>query len=179
MTLIHDSSEGRLEGRIVETEAYLSDDPACHAYRGLTPRNAAMFGPGGRWYVYTIHRRWCMNVVTAPEGVAEAVLIRAVEPREGIETMQRNRGRTELRELCSGPGKLCQAFGVDRSFNATDAVHGPLRIEESHAPPAQIITTTRIGISQGEDLPYRFLEAGSRFISKPPARLIPQSPVNE
>lgn len=167
MILVHESEEGRLAGRIVETEAYLAEDPACHAYRGMTKRNAPMFGEPGRWYVYSIHQQWCMNLVTAPEGVAEAVLLRAVEPLEGIEIMQRRRGKTPLRDLCSGPGKLCQAFGVNGTYSGTEALNGQLRIEAGNDPPPEIVATTRIGISQGKEMPYRFLVAGSPFMSKP------------
>jgi DNA-3-methyladenine glycosylase len=128
-----------------------------------------MFGPPGRWYVYTIHRQWCLNLVTAPEGVGEAVLIRAVEPCEGMDLMMKRRGREALRDLCSGPGKLCQAFGIDKAFNGADAIAGPLRLEAGEVSSQTILSTTRIGLSHGKDLPYRFLVSGSPFLSKPPS----------
>jgi DNA-3-methyladenine glycosylase len=166
--LVHDAGDERVAARIVETEAYLRDDPACHAYRSRTPRNEPMWGGPGRWYVYRIHRHWCMNLVTEPEGVPEAVLIRAAEPLEGIDVMRERRGRESLRDLCSGPGKLCRAFGVDGSYSGRDAMRGPLRLEDWGFPAPEVVVTTRIGISQGRELPYRFMEAGSRFVSKPP-----------
>lgn len=169
---MHESHGGRLAARIVETEAYLKDDPACHAFRSRTPRNEPMWGAPGRWYVYRIHQQWCMNLVTAPEGVPEAVLLRAAEPIDGIDLMQRRRGRDSLQDLCSGPGKLCQAFGVDGSHSTRDAMGGPLRLEDWGYDPPEITVTTRIGISQGKELPYRFLEAGSPFISKRPAPVV-------
>ncbi|MBW3625289.1 MAG: DNA-3-methyladenine glycosylase [Armatimonadetes bacterium] len=164
--LVHETAGERLAARIVETEAYLHDDPACHAFRGRTPRNAPMWGPPGHWYVYRIHQQWCMNLVTAPDGVPEAVLLRAAKPLEGIGRMQERRGREDMRELCSGPGKLCQAFGVEISFTASDATRGPLRLEEWGFVPPEVVATTRIGITHGAGLPYRFLEAGSAFVSK-------------
>ena len=167
MTLIHETEAGRATGRIVETEAYLVDDPACHAYRGLTPRNRPMFGPPGHWYVYRIHMQWCANLVTQPEGVPEAVLIRALEPLEGIDLMRERRRKESLRDLCSGPGKLCRALGIDGTYSGQDALRGPLRIEAVEGPLPILATAPRIGISQGIDLPWRFLEAGSPFVSRP------------
>jgi DNA-3-methyladenine glycosylase len=171
--LLHDSPEGPAAGRIVETEAYLREDPACHAARGRTPRNAPMFGPPGRSYVYLIYGMYrCFNVVTAPEGVGEAVLIRALEPLTGVELMVRRRGTVDLRNLCSGPGKLVIALGLDASHNDVDLGRGPVRLlaEDSHpwkGPKGRIKTTTRIGITQGADLPLRFYLEGSIYISRP------------
>ena len=119
--LVHRSPEGMTAGLIVETEAYLQGDPACHANRGMTPRNRPMFGPPGHAYVYFIYGLYfCFNVVSGPVGVGEAVLIRALEPQDGIELMQQRRGRTKISELCSGPAKLVQAMGIGRQHNNLD-----------------------------------------------------------
>ncbi len=125
MLIVRVTPEGLTAGRIVEVEAYLaSGDPANHAYRGKTRRNASMFGPPGHAYVYAIHSRWCLNAVTEPEGVPSAVLIRAVEPLEGFQIMQLRRGRSELRELARGPARLCEAFAIDRTLNGWDLTLG-------------------------------------------------------
>ncbi|GBD36364.1 Putative 3-methyladenine DNA glycosylase [bacterium HR36] len=158
-----------LAGRIVETEAYLArDDPANHAFRGRTRRNASMFGPPGHAYVYAIHTRYCLNVVTEPEGVPSAVLIRAVEPRYGIETMQRLRSAHRLRELARGPGRLCQAFDIDRHLDGWDLTRGAVLWL---ADPAEVIPTDsiavspRIGVTAARELPLRFFLADSPFVS--------------
>lgn len=173
--LVHDSPNGRTAGRIVETEAYLyGNDPACHAHRGKTARNAAMFGPPGRAYIYFIYGMYyCFNVVTAPEGCGEAVLIRALEPVEGIPLMEERRGTHAVRNLCSGPAKLVQAMGLDRSMNHCDLRESSLRIESAESFPgftapraAQIVTTARIGIKAGAELPLRFYLKGSTFASR-------------
>lgn len=171
--LEHRSTEGVAAGRIVETEAYLCDDPACHAHRGETPRNKPMFGPPGRAYVYFIygmHR--CFNVVTGPPGRGEAVLIRALEPLTGIDLMRRRRGIDDVRRLCDGPAKLVQALGIDAGHNGTDLARGPLRLLEGPpfdagaAPPA-IGAAPRVGISVAVDLPLRFHYVGNPWVSKP------------
>ncbi|MGA0559861.1 DNA-3-methyladenine glycosylase [Larkinella sp. VNQ87] len=172
--LVHESPEGTTAGRIVETEAYLTGDPACHAYRRKTARNAAMFGFPGTLYVYLIYGfYYCLNVVTGPEDVGEAVLIRALEPTEGIDLMGQRRNldpttKTGLRELTSGPGKLVIALGIarDHNFQSLSAADSPIYIRPRQADNFETITTTRIGITQGIDLPYRFYVKGNRFVSK-------------
>jgi DNA-3-methyladenine glycosylase len=159
-------------GVIVETEAYHDSEPACHAYVGLTPRTRTLFGPPGRAYVYRsygIHA--LLNAVCEPEGVGAAVLIRALEPLTGIERMAARRGvgPGRVRELCSGPGKLTQALGIELSENGGDLAAGPVvigaRLEGREAPPISV--GRRIGISKAVELPWRFCVTGSRFISVP------------
>ena len=129
--LVSDSPEGRTAGRIVETEAYLCDDAACHASRGETPRNRAMFGPPGRSYTYLIYGMYrCFNVVTGPAGLGEAVLIRALEPVEGLELMAQRRGKRDPKALCSGPGKLVIALGIADLPNGSDLRERPLIVAE-------------------------------------------------
>jgi DNA-3-methyladenine glycosylase len=155
--LVHNTPEGAISGRIVETEAYLRGDPACHANRGMTERNRVMFGPPGHAYVYfTYGMHFCMNAVTQPEGEAEAVLIRALQPIEGIELMARNRKVTEPRNLCSGPGKLTQALGLNRAHNGLDLTNSCLIIADGGEEVGNIVVTTRIGIKVFMDKPWRF-----------------------
>ena len=160
-----------LSGIIVETEAYLKDAPACHAYRGRTLRNSTMFGPPGRAYVYfTYGLHMMLNLVCAPEGIAEAVLIRALEPVEGVEAMRQNRGGVlETRQLTNGPGKLAQALALTRlAHDGTDLTDpsGELLILPNDYPPFEMVTKTRIGITQGVDLPWRYYVAGSQYVSR-------------
>ena len=167
----HLPSGETLSGVIVETEAYLTDDPACHAYRGQTPRNAAMFGPPGHAYVYfTYGLHMMLNLVCAPEGTAEAVLIRALEPREGMDTMRENRGGiADIRQLTNGPGKLAQALALTRlSHNGLDVTNpqGELQILPNAFPPFEIVTKTRIGITQGVDLPWRYYVRDNPYVSR-------------
>jgi DNA-3-methyladenine glycosylase len=170
--LVHESEEGITMGKVVETEAYLWGDPACHAYRRQTTRNAAMFLPAGHAYIYQIYgMHFCFNVVSSDAGVGEAVLIRALEPVEGIELMERRRHTNERKSLCSGPGKLVRAMGIARVMNGLSLIdqHGKpsllyfLPVEQSDL---DIVTTTRIGITQGADLPYRFYLKGNPYISR-------------
>ena len=155
--------------RIVETEAYEQDDPASHAFPGETIRNAVMFGEPGRLYVYfTYGMHFCMNVVTGRAGEGEAVLLRAAEPLSGLTEMRAFRGRSLARELCSGPAKLCQAFGVDRSFDGIDLVRGgEVWIGQGQPVAAASITVgPRVGIRFGRELQWRFLGANDPFASK-------------
>jgi len=157
---------GDLSGIIVETEAYLYvDDPGCHASRGLTPRNAPMFGAAGNIYVYLIYGMYnCLNIVSGKTGEGEAVLIRAVEPVSGIRLMQKRRGTQKIENLCNGPGKLTQAFGITRKHNNTSLLEGDLRIHDSRKKP-EVCSSTRIGLSAGKELELRFFIKGNRFVS--------------
>jgi DNA-3-methyladenine glycosylase len=162
--------QGGCSGVIIETEAYHDSEPACHAFVGLTARTSTLFGPPGIAYVYRsygIHA--LLNAVSEPEGVGAAVLIRALEPLDGLELMRARRGLEPLRELCSGPGKLTQALGVELSANGCDLVRGPVVFEP---PPAEregvkVRAGRRIGITKAADLPWRFGVSGSPFLSRP------------
>jgi DNA-3-methyladenine glycosylase len=165
--LVHVTSEGVTAGRIVETEAYLQGDPACHASRGMTARNRVMFGSPGHAYVYFIYGMYyCFNAVSAAEGVGEAVLIRALEPLEGIDLMRRRRGRERLFELCGGPARLVQAMGIEKHQNGTDLTCGPLAICSGGPVPEQIVRTTRVGIKEGAELPLRFYLEKNPYVSR-------------
>ncbi len=168
-------------GRLVEVEAYRSDDPASHSYRGRTARNAVMYGPPGRLYVYfTMGLHFCVNVVCGPEGQASAVLLRALEPTAGLETMRARRGFDDPRRFCSGPAKLTQALAITRVDNgAPSCVDGGrfgflARDGEEPADTAslarcepRIVATPRIGVAVGADTPWRFVDADSAFLSRP------------
>ena len=166
---------GGLRGKIVETEAYLyKDDPGCHASRGKTQRNTPMFGPAGRTYVYFIYGMYhCLNIVSGKEGEGEAVLIRALEPIEGIELMQKRRKTEKIETLCNGPGKLTQAFGITKKQNNLSLIDGgddDLRILNGEKiQETEIVTATRVGLAkgQGDELMLRFYIKGNRFVSKP------------
>lgn len=164
--LVRSSSRGDRAGIIVETEAYTQNDPACHASRGKTRRNAAMFGLAGTAYVYFIYgMHYCFNVVTAPEGIGEAVLIRALEPIAGISLMEEARGLNDVKLLCSGPARLCQALDITAALDGVSLTGDTLFIRAG-SQPQSIVTASRIGISVGRDLPYRFYLAGNKFVSK-------------
>ena len=153
-------------GVIVETEAYDIDDPASHAFRGPTPRNAPMFGPPGRAYVYRSYGlHWCLNIVcgSRPGG---AVLLRALEPTAGLETMSERRGVEDVRRLCAGPGSLCRALGVDIRHNDLPVDAPPFQLVPAPSAPS-IVVGPRIGITKAADTPWRFGLAGSRFLSRP------------
>lgn len=166
--LVHVSEAGMAAGRIVETEAYLFyQDPACHAARGKTIRNAAMFGPPGTAYVYLVYGlHYCFNVVTGKAGEGEAVLIRSLEPLSGQELMAFRRGTSRTRLLASGPGRLCQALAIDLLHNGADLSASPLYLAEDGYPVAEIITTGRVGINVAAELPLRFYIAGNPFVSR-------------
>jgi DNA-3-methyladenine glycosylase len=163
-------SHGPTAGVIVETESYHVDDPACHAYGGPTPRSSVLFGPPAHAYVYLsygIHS--LLNFVAEPDGDAAAVLIRALEPAEGIDTMRRRRGVTRVRDLCSGPGKLTQALGIGLERNGAPLDGGPLQVlprSRDWSEP-EIVTGPRIGITKAVNHPWRFCVADSPFVSRP------------
>jgi DNA-3-methyladenine glycosylase len=157
-------------GVIVETESYERDDPACHAFVGLTPRTATLFGQPARAYVYLsygIHS--CLNFVCEPEGHAAAVLIRSLEPRWGIDEMRRRRGRDALRDLCSGPGKLTEALGIGLELNGAPICEPPfeLRSRDEEWAGVRVGRGPRIGITRAAELPWRFCAKGNDYLSRP------------
>jgi len=172
--LAHIEDEKTTIGRIVETEAYILNDPACHAFRGKTKRNRVLFGPAGHAYVYLIYGMYyCLNAVTGQDGTGQAVLIRALEPVKGISSMQERRGTKELRLLCNGPGKLTQALAIDISFNGLSLFSGPIQLWSLDSLPGSwaigaddIVKTTRVGISRAKDALLRFYLKGNTCISR-------------
>lgn len=169
--LVRKHPEGNTVGRIVETEAYVGpQDLACHASKGRTARTEVMFGPAGRAYVYFIYGFYNMlNLVTEAKDYPAAVLIRAVEPVDGVELMKERRKNHALRNLASGPGKLCQAFAIDRSLNGADLCDGILFVDDRGEPTPRFRATPRIGVDYAgkwKDKPYRFLIRGSEFVSR-------------
>jgi DNA-3-methyladenine glycosylase len=157
---------GDAAGRVVETESYHMEEPACHAYAGVTARTRTLFGPPGHAYVYFsygIHS--LLNAVAEDEGVGAAVLIRALEPVDGLELMRARRGVRD-EDLCNGPGKLTQALGIGLSLNGTSLVDGPIEVLEREGEP-RIAIGERIGITKAADLPWRFCDADSRHVSRP------------
>jgi DNA-3-methyladenine glycosylase len=171
--LVHLEPDGQAIGRIVETEAYLWDDSASHSFHGETERNRVMFGPAGHAYIYFIYgMHYCFNIVTG-QRPGEAVLVRALEPVEGIPRMVERRGVDKLTQLCSGPAKLVQALGITRGMNGSPVFEGPLQVWTPDSLPGylpfgedDIVQTTRVGIQKAKDLPLRFYVKDSPFISR-------------
>ena len=152
-------------GRIVEVEAYDQEDPASHGFRGPTPRTQSMFGPPGHAYVYRSYGiHWCINFVCDVEGRAEAALIRALEPTHGLDEMSARRGLQDPRLFCSGPGRLCQALAVTREHDGLELDRPPFEIREGNR--ADLVAAPRVGITRAAELPWRYAEAGSRFLSR-------------
>jgi DNA-3-methyladenine glycosylase len=155
-------------GRIVEVEAYDEHDPASHSFRGPTPRSAVMFGESGRLYVYRSYGlHWCANVVCGPVGTGAAVLLRALEPTHGLDEMRRRRGGVADRLLCAGPGRLTQALAIDGGDSGTDLREAPFTLLPPSDGAIGHLTTPRIGITRAVDRPWRFVEAGTRWASRP------------
>jgi DNA-3-methyladenine glycosylase len=153
-------------GRIVEVEAYDHEDPAAHGYRGRTARNASMFGPPGHAYVYRSYGvHWCLNLVCEEEGNASAILVRALEPTHGLEIMASRRKLEERRLLCSGPGRLCQALGVTGEHDGRPLDRPPFELYARE--DVEVEVGLRVGITKARDLPWRYGEAGSSFVSRP------------
>jgi DNA-3-methyladenine glycosylase len=158
---------GGAGGVIVEVEAYHHTDPAAHSYGGQTERNGVMFGPPGYVYVYRSYGiHWCVNFVCEAAGSASAVLIRAIEPTEGLAAMRRRRGLPDLHDLCSGPGKLCQALGITHKHNGLPLDRPPFELWARIGTP-DVVVGPRIGISKAAELPWRYGLKGSTFLSKP------------
>jgi DNA-3-methyladenine glycosylase len=169
--LVRVHPDGVTTGMILETEAYVGlEDKASHASRGRTPRNAVMFGPAGFAYVYVIYgMHHCLNAVTEQEGYPAAILIRAVQPCEGLELMRARRRKEDSRLLANGPGNLCQAFGIERALNGVDLCGDLLFVEDRKISPADIVTTTRVGVDYAgpwKEMPWRFYIAGQPGVSK-------------
>ena len=166
-TIVREIKRSRLAGRIVETEAYVTGDEACHAFRGRTPRNETLFRGPGYAYVYFIYgSSFMLNVSGGPAGVGEGVLIRAAEPLEGLAVMEANRGTDRVTDIARGPGRLAEAFEVDRSLDGVDlCAPGPIWFATSVREPKQIGESVRIGINVGVDRVQRFYERGSPFVS--------------
>jgi len=153
-------------GKIVEVEAYHHEDPAAHGYRGRTERNATMFGPPGHAYVYRSYGiHWCVNFVCEPEGVADAVLIRALEPTHELGLMRRRRGVDDERLLCSGPGRLCQALAITSAHDGLALDRPPFRLEPRAEKP-EVVRGPRVGVSRATELPWRYGLAGSPYLSR-------------
>jgi DNA-3-methyladenine glycosylase len=158
---------GGVGGRLVEVEAYHHTDPAAHSYNGPTPRNVVMFGPAGYAYVYRSYGiHWCLNFVCEPKGSAAAVLIRAVEPTVGLARMRRRRGVSDVRLLCSGPGRVCQALGITRADNGLALDEPPFELL-ARSGEVEVVAGPRIGLTKAVEKPWRYGLKDSRFVSKP------------
>jgi DNA-3-methyladenine glycosylase len=158
---------GGVGGRLVEVEAYHHTDPAAHSFHGPTPRNVVMFGPAGYAYVYRSYGiHWCLNFVCEPKGSAAAVLIRAIEPTVGVARMRRRRGLSDVRLLCSGPGRLCQALGITRADNGLMLDEPPFELL-ARSGEVEIVAGPRIGLTKAVEKPWRYGLKDSRFLSKP------------
>ncbi|MFA4960118.1 MAG: DNA-3-methyladenine glycosylase [Candidatus Pacearchaeota archaeon] len=180
--IINETSQGKIIGKIVETEAYLKDDPASHSFCGLTKRNSPMFEKPGTSYVYFTYGMYhCFNIVTNKKGIGEAVLIRAIEPIDGVKLMKKNRKIIDEKNLSNGPAKLTIALGIDKKLNGINLLdkNSPLKImrnenekifnqklKTSCSSNFKIIQTTRIGISKGKELPHRFYIKENKWVSK-------------
>lgn len=169
--LVRELDGQRISGIIVETEAYLAtDDTASHSFRGQSKRNAAMFMQAGTLYIYTIHAKHCLNIVTGPAGVGTAVLVRALQPWEGLSLMRERRARESLRDLCAGPARLCQALAIDLALDKLNLIESnKVWLEEGPAPvlsqPWRITSSSRIGISSAQSLLYRYFIDGHHCVS--------------
>src|SRR5437016_2295892 len=175
--VVHNLPAGRLSGRIVETEAYPPGDPAGHHFRGPTPRIRSMYlAPGHAYIFFNYGAHFMLNVVSEPAGIAAAILIRALEPLDGIELMQRHRKATRPLDLTRGPGRLAAAFQIDRRHDGLDlCAPGPLWLGEISQPTGQIGKTVRIGITRAADQLLRFYERGNPFVSGPQRLLLPHA----
>ncbi|MFZ5979486.1 MAG: DNA-3-methyladenine glycosylase [Candidatus Zixiibacteriota bacterium] len=169
--IVYHTTEGKLSGRIVEVEAYIGeDDPACHAARGLTERNAVMFGPPGFSYIYFIYGMYhCLNFVTEKKGFAAAILLRAAEPDEGAAIMKKHSPKAARKiDLLNGPGKFCRSFGLTRRQNGLDLIGDTLYLEDRDGPKVTIGQSRRIGIRDGRDKLWRFFDRDSRALTRFP-----------
>ena len=168
-TIVHDSAKGRMSGRIVETEAYLPDDAACHAFRGPTPRNRTLFLERGHAYVYFVYgSSWMLNVSGDVAGVGAGILFRAIEPLEGVSLMQRHRRSVRLLDLTRGPGRVAEALRVDKKLDGVDlCAAGPLWLGTAAQATGEIGESVRIGITKDAHRVLRFYELGNPFVSGP------------
>jgi len=165
--LVNKTPEGKIIGKIVETEAYLQDDPSSHSFNGLTKRNSPMFSHPGTIYIYfTYGMHHCFNIATRKKGIGEAVLIRALEPIKGIELMKKRRNTDKVKSLCNGPAKLVQSLAISPNLNNTQINSSSLKILKPKNNKLRIKTSKRIGISRGSELPLRFCIENNEFVSK-------------
>jgi DNA-3-methyladenine glycosylase len=167
--VVHESKQGTLSGRITEVEAYQAyTDPSAHSYKGKTKRNKSLYLEGGHLYLFKVHRYLCMDVVTGEKGVPSSVLLRSLEPLEGIDAMKENRNKEKLRELTTGPGKLVQALGIGYKYNGYDICQpdSKIYIVDDGFEVEDIVQTTRVGISKAKDFLNRFYIKNSEYISR-------------